>query len=666
MLLRKKASQERVRIQGEYGISGKRCTALRMWVALLCLLFGAALPVATADRVALVVGIDNYANGGGLPDLSNAVADAGLVAGELDKAGFKVILLRNENASNIRQALGELPHAKDVLFYFAGHGIQNEERNYLLGTDVRADLGSAEISGGIPLGEVVDALGRQQPENLVVFLDCCRNLSQGVGGGSSALRAGLVSDQYPGAVLCYAASPGSVALDGEAGKNGPFAGALARYIASNAELTQLLKNVTNEVMVKSGNRQVPYVAGSLGGDFFFRASNENSVASYREKLDGLELDSLESVATAVQSLQELCKVADEPTRSLLIGDFFNFREVVFETFNRENYKMLSHLAPGVYHADNSKYKQLTTRYDHLFNQIGAWVRHDGEGGGILAGRPMWMEGHLAQFITRDWLEFLAMQNRGTESPVALDAMLVISYGELAERVIELEDFLVRNYTFSKRDEVEQDLEWHLKIFLYGIDNSPIAPFDKLEVRRDYLLAIDRYLNKAEPVWQGVGEAQEFRNMLKTTGNRVTPEIRTFAGKMFMERPVYKRLERKEAKKVKSRGALGSSNAGVTVPAETPKELPGERFPETRLRVLTSVDLSRFDQSSIQYAINELFARHGASFPEGELRRNFERFSWYRPRPGVDFDAIERDFSTIEKANLQVLAEHRARHRDRVR
>jgi hypothetical protein len=279
---------------------------------------------------------------------------------------------------------------------------------------------------------------------------------------------------------------------------------------------------------------------------------------------------------------------------------------------------------------------------------------------------MWMEGHLAQFITRDWLEFFAMQNRGTESPVALDAMLVISYGELAERVIELEDFLVRNYTFSKRDEVEQDLEWHLKIFLYGIDNSPIAPFDKLEVRRDYLLAIDRYLNKAEPVWQGVGEAQEFRNMLKTTGNRVTPEIRTFAGKMFMERPVYKRLERKEAKKVKSRGALGSSNAGVTVPAETPKELPGERFPETRLRVLTSVDLSRFDQSSIQYAINELFARHGASFPEGELRRNFERFSWYRPRPGVDFDAIERDFSTIEKANLQVLAEHRARHRDRVR
>lgn len=58
--------------------------------------------------------------------------------------------------------------------------------------------------------------------------------------------------------------------------------------------------------------------------------------------------------------------------------------------------------------------------------------------------------------------------------------------------------------------------------------------------------------------------------------------------------------------------------------------------------------------SIRYAINEMFARHGADFPKAEIKRHFQQFAWYRPRSGLDFDQIENGFSEIERDNLKLL------------
>jgi hypothetical protein len=60
-------------------------------------------------------------------------------------------------------------------------------------------------------------------------------------------------------------------------------------------------------------------------------------------------------------------------------------------------------------------------------------------------------------------------------------------------------------------------------------------------------------------------------------------------------------------------------------------------------------------ADLRYAINEMFARRGGTFGKQEIRQMFEKFSWYRPRTGVDFDHIEQvDFTDIEKANVKLL------------
>ena len=57
-----------------------------------------------------------------------------------------------------------------------------------------------------------------------------------------------------------------------------------------------------------------------------------------------------------------------------------------------------------------------------------------------------------------------------------------------------------------------------------------------------------------------------------------------------------------------------------------------------------------------YALNKVYARHGATFPQNpEVRRQFERSSWYQPRPGTTDAEIEATFSEVERANVAALA-----------
>jgi len=84
------------------------------------------------------------------------------------------------------------------------------------------------------------------------------------------------------------------------------------------------------------------------------------------------------------------------------------------------------------------------------------------------------------------------------------------------------------------------------------------------------------------------------------------------------------------------------------------EFPGEKFPATRLDELTAPDVNESSLDEINYAINEMFARHGAEFKDKKTSKQFSEFSWYQPRAGLTTAQAEKDFSDLERANLKVL------------
>jgi uncharacterized caspase-like protein len=87
-------------------------------------------------RVALVVGNSAYKHTGELPNPKNDATD---VAAALNKHGFKVLegydLDKAAFDRKIRDFANELTGAETGVFFYAGHGLSVDGRNYLVPTD---------------------------------------------------------------------------------------------------------------------------------------------------------------------------------------------------------------------------------------------------------------------------------------------------------------------------------------------------------------------------------------------------------------------------------------------------------------------------------------------------------------------------------------------------
>jgi YARHG domain len=77
------------------------------------------------------------------------------------------------------------------------------------------------------------------------------------------------------------------------------------------------------------------------------------------------------------------------------------------------------------------------------------------------------------------------------------------------------------------------------------------------------------------------------------------------------------------------------------------------------RLLTMDDAIGMSIEEMRYAINEVYARYGATFPNApEIQRDFQKLEWYHPNPNLTFDEVDRSMSDTEKQNVKFLAQCR--------
>ncbi len=74
---------------------------------------------------------------------------------------------------------------------------------------------------------------------------------------------------------------------------------------------------------------------------------------------------------------------------------------------------------------------------------------------------------------------------------------------------------------------------------------------------------------------------------------------------------------------------------------------------TDTKYISYSDLDKFTRDDLSYVTNEIYARHGYIFKDKALARYFEGRPWYR-RVTSSMSAVEKEFSTIEKANIETI------------
>jgi len=240
-----------------------------------------------ADRVALVVGIGNYAHATPLPNPSH---DAEAIAASLRGLGFEVIegldLDKAGFDDKVRDFAEKSYDAEVALFFYAGHGVQANGRNYLIPADAKLETFTALDFETIELDSVLKYTAGEGRVSLA-FIDACRDnpftrsIGRGFDRSAGDAGQGLAMPQLSsgGMLIAFATSPGSTAGDGT-GYHSPFTQALLGTMATpGLEVQQMMTRVKADVFETTGGRQEPWHNSSLRTEYFFAPAADGIVST---------------------------------------------------------------------------------------------------------------------------------------------------------------------------------------------------------------------------------------------------------------------------------------------------------------------------------------------------------------------------------------------------
>ncbi len=243
----------------------------------LILIFGSPAGLSSAaaqqqeKRVALVIGNGAYAKG----PLATTANDAGLVAQNLQAAGFDVIGARDLDADSLRKTFRDFmqkvesdPANTVAMVYLSGYGVQLAGENYFIPVDSTINRDTDIPIEGLRVSDYTRELASVPLKVSIFVLDAARQQPFIEGGNQIASGLALV-DPAPNSLIAFNAAPGTVAPS-ESGPYGAYAQALAEMIRTGGlPLPDVFDRVRLRVSENTKGGQIPWDAQKIQVQFTF-------------------------------------------------------------------------------------------------------------------------------------------------------------------------------------------------------------------------------------------------------------------------------------------------------------------------------------------------------------------------------------------------------------
>ncbi len=240
-------------------------------------------PIQAQRRLALIIGNSAYPRA----PLKNPVNDARAMAEVLTKLRFEVTEVHEmslrEMGKLIDQFTDRLETGDVGFFYFAGHGLQAQQENYLVPVDFAAATEAKAKYAAYSASRVRNKMEGSGARLRILVLDACRNnpFRDCLTCLVSKREIGLASmrSEAEGTLIAFATGDNAVAEDSPAEGNGLFTKYLVAALQiPGLSLDEVFKRVKEDVSFASNRRQTPYTYDNIVGRFYFQeasATREN-------------------------------------------------------------------------------------------------------------------------------------------------------------------------------------------------------------------------------------------------------------------------------------------------------------------------------------------------------------------------------------------------------
>ena len=266
-----------------------------LWLCgLMIVSMASGFSLAYAKRLALVIGNNDYKE---VNKLVKAENDAKAVADTLKDIRFDVTLKLNLTRRNMNLAIqnfaAKIEPGDEVVFFYAGHGIEILGRNYLLATDIPNVKPGQEgfvTSEAIPANSILNIIRDKGSRISIFILDACRNNPfPSIGTRSVGSGRGLARIEPPkGAFIMFSAGLRQAALDRlsdqDTHPNSVYTRKLLPLLRTPGlkitDMAKRLRGQVEELAKKVNHDQYPAYYDQIKGDYYF-ISGSKSIAPYK-------------------------------------------------------------------------------------------------------------------------------------------------------------------------------------------------------------------------------------------------------------------------------------------------------------------------------------------------------------------------------------------------
>lgn len=227
------------------------------------------------SKEALVIGNNDYI----INPLTTPINDAKDITVFLNENGFSVTPEYNLTYQKFYAIIDEFgektKNANVRFFYYSGHGINYQGKNYLVPIDVELN-DISEFRRCVDLEDVLYKLQLNKSATNIIILDSCNaNPTNFQFKGSSDIT-GFSSVQIPnGTIIGYAAKAGTFAIANNGSRNSLYTSNLLKYIKeANLEIEKVLKYTRRDVINDTDWKQIPCDLSEFIGEFTFIGDNK--------------------------------------------------------------------------------------------------------------------------------------------------------------------------------------------------------------------------------------------------------------------------------------------------------------------------------------------------------------------------------------------------------
>jgi uncharacterized caspase-like protein len=236
-------------------------------------------PPPSGRRRALVIGNDSYQR---ITPLINAREDARAIANSLRALGYEVTLRLDQPEKEFKRTwrtfAGQVEGGDEVVFFYAGHGLQVGASNYLLPVDILGESEAQVRDDALSLQRILEDLSERKARATLAIVDACRDNPFKGTGRSIGARGLAPTLAATGQMILFSAGTGQQALDRlgpqDRNRNGLFTRIFLREMNKpNLTADQVARNVRSEVVELArsvGHEQVPAIYDQMVGEFRLR------------------------------------------------------------------------------------------------------------------------------------------------------------------------------------------------------------------------------------------------------------------------------------------------------------------------------------------------------------------------------------------------------------